>query len=247
MENNTIKCLLVDDEVEGLDMLESLLFRTKDVEIVGKIKDPNLVVREIIDKTPDMIFLDINMPDKSGIEVLKEINNLNLNVRVVFVTAFDHFVFDALKNSAFDYLVKPIDRIELQETLIRYRQDMSKNISYNDFIKTLDTVNKIKINVTFGSLFFNPDDIVYFEADGAYTSIVLKEGRKEVSSLHLGKLEEKLNVNGFFRISRSVLINLKYLTKLDKKTRTCTLVIDGKPKDLPVSKARMHLIDEHIS
>lgn len=247
MENNTIKCLLVDDEIEGLDMLEGLLVETEDVEVVGKIDDANQVVREVIDKKPNIVFLDINMPNKSGIEVLKEINALNLNVRVIFVTAFDHFVFEALKNFAFDYLVKPIDRIELQETLIRYKHDRKKNVSYNDFINSLDTLNKIKIPVNFGSLFFDPDDIVYFEADGSYTSIFLTNDKVETTSLNIGKLEDRLKQNGFFRISRSLLVNLKFISRLDRKSKTCTLVANGKKYVLEVPKKKMHFIDEQIS
>lgn len=247
MENNIIKCLLVDDEIEGLDMLESLLLDADDIEVVGKIDDPVKVVRAVIDKKPDIVFLDINMPNKSGIEILKDINSLNLNVKVIFVTAFDHFVFEALKNFAFDYLVKPIDRFELQETLIRYRQEMSKSNNYEEFISSLDSINKIKIPSNCGSLFFNPDDIIYFEADGSYTSIFLTSGKKETTSSNLGKLEERLNQNGFFRISRSVLINLKYLTKLDRKSKTCTLIAGEIKKDLEVPKKKMHYIDEQIS
>lgn len=247
MESNIIKCLIVDDETEGLDMLDSLLGVNEDVRIVAKIDDPTQAVHEVIDKKPDIVFLDINMPNKSGIEVLKEINSLNLNVRVIFVTAFDHYVFEALKNFAFDYLVKPIDRIELQETLIRYREDRNKGVNYNDFLVSLDTINKIKIPVNFGSIFFAPDDIVYFEADGAYTNLVLSNGRSETTSANIGKFEDKLSKQGFFRISRSILVNLKFLSRLDRKSKTCTLVAEGNEYILDVAKKKMHLIDEQIS
>lgn len=247
MESNIIKCMLVDDEIEGLDMLESLLLGSEGIEVVAKIEHANNAVREVIDKKPDIVFLDINMPNKSGIEVLKEINNLNLNVRVIFVTAFDHFVFEALKNFAFDYLVKPIDRIELQETLIRYKLEKSKSNNYEEFLSSLDKLNKIKIPVNFGSLFFDPDEIVYFEADGAYTSIVLSDGKIETTSSNIGRLEEKLKQNGFFRISRSLLINLKFINRLDRKTKTCTLVANNNTFTLEVPKKKMHQIDEQIS
>ncbi len=247
MENNSIRCLLVDDETEGLDVLESILLSTNEVEIVAKTDASEKVIGEVIEKKPDIVFLDINMPQKSGIEILKDINRLNLNVKVIFVTAFDNFVFDALKNFAFDYLIKPIDRIELKETLIRYRQEFNKDNGYDELVSNLDSVNKIKVPAIFGSLFYSPDDIVHFEAEGAYTSIYLTSGQKEMTSCNLGKLEEKLKPKGFFRISRSALINLKYLTRLDRKSKICILTTGNIIRELDVPKKKMHYIDEQIS
>lgn len=247
MDSNIIKCLLVDDEDESLDMLESLLLGDDDIDVVAKINDPVKVVRQVIDKKPDIVFLDINMPNKSGIEILKDINNLSQGVKVIFVTAFDHFSFEAIKNSIYDYLVKPIDRMELQETLHRYRQERKKFNNYEELAKRLDTINKIKFPSNVGTLFFNPDDIVYFEADGAYTTIALKSGEFETTSYNIGKLEEKLKESGFFRVSRSLLINLNLISKLDRKTKTCTLVADGKEFVLEVPRKNMHNIEEQIS
>lgn len=242
MENENIKCLLADDEQAGLDILESILQTNRGVDVIGKVSNPEKVISEIIEKEPDLVFLDINMPNKSGIDLLKEINSLNINVKVIFVTAFDDYAIEALKNDAFDYLVKPIDRGDLNTALFKYKNTVKKS----DQLNTTE-FDKIKIPVNYGSLFFNYDDIVYLEADGSYTKIVLSDNKEEITSVNIGKLESKLHSANFFRASRSLIINLKYLSKLDRKTKTCTLLSGGNEYNLVVPKNKIHLIDEQLS
>jgi len=246
MKTSNIKCLLVDDEIEGLDILEYLLLQYEDIEVVSKVNKAENVLSEIVLRTPDIVFLDINMPNKSGLDLLKDINDANINVKVIFVTAFDQYVFDALKNSAFDYLVKPVDREELTMTLDRYRDNREEEEPLNQVITSLESISKVKIPINYGSLFFSPDELVLFKADGAYTSILLADGSTEFTSLNLGKLQEKLYGRSFFRISRSHLINLKYLYKLDRREKSCIVRVGDDEFSFQVSRNYIGLLDDYF-
>lgn len=238
-----ISCVLVDDEIEGLDILETLLLQIEGVQVVSKISNPHLVIGELLAHKPDIVFLDINMPNKSGLDLLKEINALDIEVAVIFVTAFDQYIFEALKNSAFDYLVKPVDRAELKSTIERFRDNREEMPPLSDIINSLEGISKIKIPISCGSLFFDQEEMIYFKADGNYTTIYLTGGDTELTSLNIGKLEEKLKGRTFFRISRQVIINLRYLYKLDKRDKECIIRIEKDEIKLPVSRQYVSLLD----
>jgi len=238
-----VRCVLVDDEIEGLDILESLLIQIDGVSVSSKVSDSQKVIAELLVHKPDIVFLDINMPKKSGLELLKEINNLDIEVSVIFVTAFDQYIFEALKNSAFDYLVKPVDRDELRETIERFIENRDDMPALAEVINSIEGVAKVKIPINYGSLFFDTEDLVFFKADGAYTSIILADGGTELTSLNIGKLEEKLKGKTFFRISRQVLINLKYLYKLDRREKQCCVRVGEDEFVLPVSRQYISVLD----
>lgn len=243
MKTDKVSCVLVDDEIEGLDILEFLLNQINDVEVLSKVDNAQMVISELLEYEPDIVFLDINMPEKSGLDLLKEINNLRLDISVIFVTAFDQYVFDALKNSAFDYLVKPVDREELDATIQRFKENRENLPPLSDIINSIEGVSKIKIPINYGSLFFDSHEMVYFEADGNYTTIFLTDGSKELTTLNIGKLEDKLKGRTFFRISRSIIINLKYLYRIDRRDKKCIVRFGDKECDLPVSRNYISALD----
>ncbi|MGB5988893.1 MAG: LytTR family DNA-binding domain-containing protein [Marinifilaceae bacterium] len=243
MKTDKVRCILVDDEIEGLDILEFLLSQIEGVEVLVKIDNPQMVISELLEHEPDIAFIDINMPNKSGLDLLKEINNLRLDISVIFVTAFDQYIFDALKNSAFDYLVKPVDREELNDTIQRFKENREDIPALSEIINSMEGVSKIKIPINYGSLFFDPDEMVYFEADGNYTTIYLLDGNTELTSLNIGKLEEKLKGRTFFRTSRSIIINLKFLYKLDKRDKKCIIRYGERECTLSVSRQYIRVLD----
>jgi two-component system LytT family response regulator len=243
MKIDKVRCILVDDEIEGLDILEFLLSQIEGVEVLSKVDNPQIVISELLEYEPDIVFLDINMPKKSGLDLLKEINNLRLDISVIFVTAFDQYIFDALKNSAFDYLVKPVDREELNTTIQRFKENREEMPALSEIINSIEGVSKVKIPINYGSLFFDPDEMVYFEADGNYTTIYLSDGNTELTSLNIGKLEEKLKGRTFFRTSRSIIINLKFLYKLDKREKKCIIRYGEGECALSVSRQYIRVLD----
>ena len=118
---NKIKCIIVDDEREARDRLESLLKNLEYVTIIAKEGDPNIAVEKIIELQPRLIFMDIEMPSKSGFDVVKEVRAQNVNPTFIFVTGYNHYAIKAIRNEAFDYLLKPVDIDELKDSIERYR------------------------------------------------------------------------------------------------------------------------------
>ena len=121
MKFEPFRAIIVDDEKEARDILENLLLDEGSVEVVGKISNAAEALKEIINLDPDVVFLDVNMPRINGFDLIKEIRELKLNPQIIFVTGYDHFVMDAIKMQAFDYLLKPIDQDELASTIQRLK------------------------------------------------------------------------------------------------------------------------------
>ncbi|MCD4773814.1 MAG: LytTR family DNA-binding domain-containing protein, partial [Bacteroidales bacterium] len=205
MSQDIISVLIVDDEQEARDLLENLLSDFQEIKIVSKESNVDSAVKTIIDKTPDIIFLDIEMPGKNGFDLVYEINNFNIKTTIIFVTAYNKYAIKAFKYAAFDYFLKPVDPDVIQQTLNRYKLE-KQNYNLADKIEKLKCFlqpEKIKFNTKTGFLLLNPEDIVYCEAEGNYTSMYLTNGKKEFLTKQLGQIETILPDNPFFKISRS--------------------------------------------
>lgn len=236
----TFTCILVDDEKDALDGLELLLQAIGNIDVIDKTSDSENASNKIYEQKPDIVFLDIDMPIKNGFEVLDEINSLKINTKVVFVTAYNQYILKALRNSAFDYLTKPVDRLELKEVIKRAQNEDTevKSSNYN-------SLKMMKIPVSHGCIFLRNEDIIYLEADGNYTKIHTTDA-EEISSQNLGKFEERLKNENFLRISKSLLINTMYLSRFDKKKKTCYLKVEDDVHELTVSRRNLGVFDDLI-
>ncbi len=233
-------CILVDDELDALDGIELLLLNTGKIKIIEKIQNSENATEKIQQAQPDLVFLDIDMPVKDGFEVLEEINNAEINTKVIFVTAFNQYILKALRNSAFDYLTKPIDRLELNNVIKRFDEDFNTNQPNRNI--SLKELNMIKIPANYGCIFLKKDDIIYLEADGNYTKIHSTES-SEISSQNLGKFETQLQDNNFIRISKSLIINSLHIKKFDKKNKKCILFCNDKEYNLTISRRKLNIFD----
>lgn len=116
-----ITCLIIDDDEHARDRLESLLNLHADIEVLAKIADPDEAVKEIIYHEPALVFIDVEMPRKSGFDVVKEVREAGFNSTFIFATGYNQYAIKAIKNAAFDYLLKPIDVDDLNETIERFK------------------------------------------------------------------------------------------------------------------------------
>jgi DNA-binding LytR/AlgR family response regulator len=219
------RAILVDDEPSALDCLSSLLRQHSFVEIVGMYSWPRDAINEILREKPDLLFLDIQMPQINGFELVRELHKHGVTPLIIFTTAHNTFAIEAIRHSAFDYLLKPIDIQSLQTALYRLPSVQPSVIDAKiDFL--LDTISgdkRIRLDSSGSFVLVKPDDIIYCEADFNYTTLFLISGDTEVVSMNLGKLEEELPSGRFFRINRSVIINTEYLHKVSRITRKCVL------------------------
>lgn len=243
--NKPYKALIVDDEPSALEILENLLKAYPEIHVIGKEPAVDDAIKAIISYHPDIVFVDIEMPKKNGIELVKEIRNLNLSPTVVFVTAYNEYAIQAIKLAAFDYILKPIDPDELHACILRFVAEKGKsNLSQKleILIKEFDHTLKLKFNIRTGFLMIEPNEILYFMADGSYTDIVLCDEKKETISQSIGRLEEVLP-HQFFRINRSVIINLTFLRKIDRHKKECILTENGKEYLFPIPSKYIKLLD----
>jgi len=219
-----IKVIIVDDEPEARELLITLLEYYPNIKVIAQCGSVDEALGYITANPPDIVFLDIHMPKKNGFDLTIAMRNLKIESHIIFVTAYDQYAIKAFKHAAFDYLLKPINEDELRDTIIRYQTQTDKV----DFVekmevlyKTINGSSRLKFTTRSGFTFINMNEIVYLEAEGNYTSIYLLNGKEETITQSLGQIEEELSANNFFRINRSIIINLKFIARVNKRNKTC--------------------------
>jgi len=245
MREDTISILIVDDEPEAKDLLTILLDRIGGVKIVGTAESVDHALLQVVKKDPDLILLDIQMPEKSGFELVSQLRKLDKEIGYIFVTAYDEYAIRAVRESAIDYLLKPVDPNELERAIARFQEVKRQRIlnsQVDELLSNLGIGQRLKLNTRTGFMVIDPRDIICCTADGNYTEITLTNDRREIISSNLGSLEKEVSRDDFFRISRSALINLRYLTHVENKTSICRL--QGEPViELKVARNRMRKLE----
>jgi two-component system LytT family response regulator len=171
---------------------------------------------------------------------------LNKPFYIVFTTAFDKYAIEAVKQAAFDYLLKPVDPEELATTITRLKantlqKDYESRIE--NLLQNLDKNKKLRFNTRTGFIILNSEDIIYIESDRNYSTIFLKGNRKEVITMNLGTIETLLPGH-FRRISRFHIINTEFIAQVDRKKRLCILTVDGVNHELPVNSKNIRGLEE---
>ena len=243
------KALIVDDETEAREVLSLLLSDFDEIKIVGEAKNGEEALEKTLLLKPDIIFLDIEMPVKSGFDFIQEVNKYELDFSIIFVTAFNKYAIEAFKYAAFDYLLKPVERIELAKTIQRYKSNRKDQILSEKTKLLFEKINykQIKLKTINGFVLINPDDIAYCIADGNYANVFTKNGDKVFVSCYLGDVLNKLNKDNFFRISRSVFINLSLLHRVNKKNRKCQIEVQGKKIHFSLTSRAISELDNLFS
>ncbi|MBC7382781.1 MAG: response regulator [Bacteroidia bacterium] len=230
-----LKTIIVEDELRGRNALKALLRSIPLVNLVGEAANVEEAKWLIETKKPDLILLDIEMPYKSGFDLLAELPEHNFDV--IFTTAYDSYAIKAIKFSAIDYLLKPIDPEELAIALHKTFQKRN-NQSYkpqnqiNDLLEKLSSINKqsfkISLPTTDGTLFIAIDEIVRCQSFANYTSFfILHEQNPIIVAKTLKDYEELLQDYGFCRVHNSHLINLKFVKKYIKGEGGIAVMTDG--------------------
>jgi two-component system LytT family response regulator len=240
-----IKCIIVDDESSSTEALGDLLSSNMRLNIADKITNPRKALETILQIKPDLIFLDIQMPGMNGFDLLEALSKTDVKPFVIFVTGFDQFAIQAIKASAFDYLLKPIDPIELNIAVERFLAQYNRNQTEAGYSVILEqiTAKKIRFNSTGGFILLNPEDIVYIQADWNYSEIHISKEKYEVVTMNLGSVEEVLPKGRFARINRSVIINLAYLEKVQRGKRLCILRKDGVSYEFKIPILRIRYLE----
>jgi two-component system, LytTR family, response regulator len=242
----TLSALIIDDEDNARILLEKLLEETLLFNDIRLAHSVDTAYNELNQFEPDIIFLDIKMPGKDGFSFIQNLPQQHKENKIVFVTAYDQYAIAAIKNQAFDYLLKPVNRKELKQCLTRFIERDNEKFDIERQLKAPeinDRLTRIRVNTRTGTLFINPADILFCKAEGNYTSVCT--GKKQyLCSMNLGKVSELLPGNGFIRVGRSYIVNFEYITMLDRKESSILLVRNG--ESVTVRIPRQHLKDLDI-
>jgi two-component system LytT family response regulator len=240
-----IKVIIIDDELHAIEELEKILSEYENVRVMSKISDPSKAVEAILQIKPDLLFMDIQMPGITGFDIVNRLNLTTVKPAIIFVTAFEQYAIRALRASAFDYLLKPVDRGEMVQVIDRYiLKSAEKKLEFN-YSKLLDLINgkKLRFNTTGGFVVVDPREIVYIQADWNYSELFLSKEKHELIALNLGKVENMLPKGKFARISRSVIINLDYLEKVHRSKRLCLLKKENISYEFKIPLLRIRFLE----
>ncbi len=230
--------ILVDDEVSALKGLQQKIEKLfPEIEILNAFQKPEEAIRAIKEKQPDILFLDIEMPRMSGFELLSALTEINF--QVIFVTAYSEYALDALKQSAIDYVLKPVDNEELTNAInkalevIKLKHQNENNTKLIEMLTEIITnTNKIIIPTAKGLSFIPQDDVLHLEGYEGYTKFHLTNNTEIVSSYNLGKFEKSLS-SIFFKCHKSHIINIEKVRSFENEGY---IVLEGEYR-VPISKA----------
>ncbi len=239
MNYKILKAVVIDDESDSVQLLEKLTDDSKLARVIGSTNDSKNALNLILELKPDIIFLDIKMPEKSGFDILDELIGIkSINPFIVFTTAFDEFAVRAFEYAAFDYLLKPVDPQRLTATLLRCLDNIKTGTNQPTDVM-LKTYRKLQFRNTSGIAFIDPAEIVWVKAGGNYSVFHLDNNKTETVTMLLGKVEEQLPSDTFYRTGRSDIINLDYLKKINTKQLQCVLVKNGIEFKCDISRDRI--------
>jgi two-component system LytT family response regulator len=231
-----IKALLVDDEVNNLESLSFLLENDCDnVEVLCKARSASEARKCLERNTPDVIFLDIEMPGENGFDFLSSLSERPF--KVIFVTAYNQYALQAIKANALDYLLKPVKIEELQAVVEKLKllendaaskeQNQQLLQAFLQSVQQKEPPKKIALPQLGGIIFIEVDDIVSLQADSNYTIIHLNTMQKMVISKTLKDFEELLDASQFARIHKSYIVNLRYIKEYSSIDGGIVKMTDG--------------------
>jgi two-component system LytT family response regulator len=237
---NPITAILIDDEPQARVLLREMLkVACPDVQVVAECADLPNGVKALRKHRPMLVFLDIEMPGHSGLELLDFFNEDEVDFSIIFTTAYHNYAIQAFKLNAIDYLLKPIEIAELEAAVSRFakRQGQS-NLPLVRNMMQQGQQRKIAVPSGTSIKLLPPDQILYLKADNTYTEVLLADGSKLVVSRTLKNFEDSLaDDKTFFRCHKSFIVNLLHVTQLNKSDGG-SLVIQDKV-EVPISQDRV--------
>lgn len=216
-----LQVVVIEDELHSRETLNNLLNEYCNVDIVELASSLKEGIQAIKTHQPDLVFLDIELQPHTGFDLLEQTTHYNFEV--IFTTAYEHYALKAIKFSAIDYLLKPVDVDELIQAVQKVqkiKEEERRNKRVEVLLSNLQTMNNTQHTITLSTMegmeFVRVADIIRCEAMGAYTLFVLRSGKKIMVSKHLKEYENLLSEYRFFRVHQSHLINLVEVARFVK-------------------------------
>ncbi|QHT70580.1 response regulator transcription factor [Rhodocytophaga rosea] len=247
-----IHTLIIDDEADGRNALRIAIEKYfPEVSIKGIYETPEQGLEAIRTTTPDLVFLDVQMPHMSGFDLLKHVSPFNFEV--IFVTAHDQYAIKAIRFSALDYLLKPVDIDDLRVALEKVKERLHHKNAQHQYQSVLHNIQhkagkieRLAVPTQEGIEFFNTADIIFCEAEGSYTQLILTQKRKQLVSRNLKDFESLLADSGFCRVHHTYLINLRHVHKYIRGEGGYVIMTDNHHVDISRRKKEefLQLLDK---
>jgi two-component system, LytTR family, response regulator len=222
-----LRAVIIDDEQSGIDTLKILASRNEElIKVVASTLEPEVGIKLIEDYRPDVVFLDVSMPNMNGFELLAKLNFRNF--KLIFTTAHKEYAIEAIKNKAFDYLLKPISDEDFKACL---HELLTEKPTASELPKS-GVQQLIELQVKDGIIYLKQKDIIRLEASRSYTEFYLDNGAKHVASKSLVEYESKLDMEIFYRCHKSHIINLHKVQKFINHDGFFALMSDGSLPDI---------------
>ena len=234
-----LTAIIVDDELDSIATLKwELEVFENIIEVIATFQNPIEAVNTIKKECPGVLFLDIQMPKMSGFELLEKVQGYFNHI--IFITAYDEYAIEAIKVSAIDYILKPIEPSVLKKCIDKLNKVSSKDSMQEQLELLLQQLNdknkidKIALPTVAGLEFVKSSEIMYCKSDGNYTFVFLKNNKNILVSKTLKEVESSLVQRNFFRIHHSYLINLNFLEKYYRGKSPYVIIEGG--EQIPVSR-----------
>ena len=249
-----ITAVLIDDDKHLRTGLKALLDRyTNDIAIIGEAESVKTGITVIEKLKPQVIFLDIHLSDGTGFDILEKLTKTfgKTNAQIVFITAHEQYAVKAFRFSALDFLLKPVDFEELQNTIAKIKQATAKPNSFEhidllleNIRKKVDNFKRIALSTSDGIHLFDVADIIRCEAKVNYTQFFIKNHKPVLISRTLKEYEELLSEHGFERVHQSHLINLSFLKSYIKNDGGYVIMADN--STIPIAQSKKDKLQELI-
>ena len=203
--NSPITAIVVDDELYSREELNHLLGAFPTIKVIDEAGSGETAVLKSLQQQPDIVFLDVEMPKMNGMQAAQALLELKKPPLIVFTTAYPQFAAEAFQYNAIDYLLKPYDEERLQVTINRITKKL--------FTVEKRFVGKLAVEQDGEIFYIEPKEILYMYRDDKITRLILTTGELETRT-PLKELENRLIMHGFFRVHKSFIVNLEYVTKL---------------------------------
>ncbi len=220
MENN-LQVVIIDDEPHGQESVKMFLAdKYPSFRVQGTANSVKTAVSLLSAVEPDLVFMDIELPDGSGFDILEKISNRNFNI--IFVTAYNQYAIKAFKYSASDYLLKPFDFDDMDAAILKVLNSRKTALEHEQQVQTLlnnikkDKPEKIVLSTSDSIQFVNVNDIIHIKSDGNYSTLVIRGRNSLMVSKNLGEFEQMLDSSIFFRTHQSHIVNLNYVQKVSR-------------------------------
>ncbi len=232
-----INAVIIEDETPLRTLIKKLVKEVDPlINIIQECEDYSSALAVLSKSSADIIFLDINLPGGSGLDLLKALPDLNSEV--IFITAYNEYVLSAFEHSAVGFILKPIDKNKLEIAINNAKRRIKEktNNNINELLKYIETnsnTQKIGIPTQEGLTFVNTSDIIRCEGYNSYTKLHFKDGSEILSSYNLSRFQNILPENDFFKVHKSHIVAISFIEKYHSKD---SIIVMNNGAEVPISK-----------